>query len=317
MTLDDFTPEQLNELREKFQALPKIEERLAFWKDTFRVRFSLFTELSHYNKLTSSQEQLLNKFYINPFPGEAEKLNLLILEEIKELDKIRPNPLLIDYDAIKTALDEKLSTSKRPIPLLEKELESVNEEVSKWEEQEPASFFEFDKAKRNNAKSAWMIGYNDSYLHGKEFELETITNNAVYIAQYHNGYYTGELKYYIQEKIKNPTIKKVSAANKETSLRQQLLLLRFTGLLDNINDWKGKDKSKFLSILLNRNEKNIETALATLYYDKAKSETWTPTNLKFLIDKLAEIGLSNKAEELKIRLIKLEKEIEEAKNRKD
>jgi Ni,Fe-hydrogenase III component G len=313
-----FTPEQLNELKNEFDTLTTVEERLNFWKNRIGFRYSLWSELDHYGNTEKVIEQRLDQFYIKPtshatYKEETEELNRLILIEVKETDIIRSKKKLTSFDDLKTKLDEKISKSVRPIHILEDEKKSLEVLIESYRQEESNEMFDMVVYNRNQAKKAWVKGFDNYYYYGEEPDYSRITSETVYLTSFYNGCEIAKYKEYIENRIKNPSIKKVSASNKETTLKQQLLMLHVTGMLEFFHDWKQKDREQFLAVLLNKSQQNIKQAFTRLHSHKPEDEVWTITNLEFLVDQLSKIDkdeINNKVKKLKLELNELKNQID-------
>ena len=94
----------------------------------------------------------------------------------------------------------------------------------------------------------------------------------------------------------------------ETTMPQQLVLLKHLGMLDKILELKisKKNKAKLLSILLNRSADNIEGKLTNIRFDN-DPELSTESNYKFLKESFEKLHLKKEAEQMDLILDKIYK----------
>lgn len=106
----------------------------------------------------------------------------------------------------------------------------------------------------------------------------------------------------LKEEIK--ALKDKVFRKKETTTKQQLLILYYTGLLDKIPLEDNTQKGVLLGLLLNRCDENFRQFLSSINLGPKDSEMKTPSNLKFVLTHFQSIGLieaANKVrEDLKI-----------------
>lgn len=310
MTPKSYTTEQMSTLEKEFDSLTTVEERLDFWREKLRFRYTLWSDLEYWGKSYAFFEQRLDHFYIRhssraTVREETERLNLLMLDEVKEMDLISAKKKLLDFDELKARIDEKISEAVRPIPILENELKLINELIGENRQEEKNPYLNIEIIKRNEIKKAWLRGFDEYYYNGKEPDYQRTTSETVFLVGVHNGNTIAKYMEHLESRLKNPSIKKVSASKKETSLKQQLLMLRHTGMLQYFDGWQQKDKEYFLATLLNRSPQTIKEAFIDLYRDRLGNEIWTENNLSFLINHFSKIGLSKETAELKQDLEKL------------
>lgn len=99
-----------------------------------------------------------------------------------------------------------------------------------------------------------------------------------------------------------------TARKDQTTLRQQLLLLHHTGMLDTLNELKmsREKKAKFLSVLLNGSFDNIRDYLTEI--NKKDSKLKSVTNYTVLVNTFKESGLKAIEEKADIILDQLKKQ---------
>jgi hypothetical protein len=99
-----------------------------------------------------------------------------------------------------------------------------------------------------------------------------------------------------------------TARKDQTTLRQQLLLLHHTGMLDTLNDLKmsREKKAKLLSVLLNGSFDNIRDYLTEV--NKRDSQLKTVTNYNVIVKTFKESGLKALEEKTDIILDQLKKQ---------
>jgi len=97
--------------------------------------------------------------------------------------------------------------------------------------------------------------------------------------------------YEIEQRLKKLE-DKVFGSKKESTTNQQMLLLKFTGLLDKISqlETSNENKYKLLGRMLNRDKDSIKKAY--LEISGNKEDILTPANLQFVIDTLENNGLN-------------------------
>jgi hypothetical protein len=108
------------------------------------------------------------------------------------------------------------------------------------------------------------------------------------------------------ERLENKVFK---GKEKPTTLAQQILLLKKTGMLDAIanSGKKIKDGALFLSILLNADLSNIKTYLRIVPEDD--NELLTPANCQKIYDTFDKSGFEKQKNEFEELVIKLKKEV--------
>lgn len=101
--------------------------------------------------------------------------------------------------------------------------------------------------------------------------------------------------YEIEERLKKLE-DKVFGSKKLSTTNQQMLLLKFSGLLDKITQLEtvNENKYKLLSKILNRDKDSIKEAYRQISGND--EDILTPANLQFVIDTFENYGLSQLAE---------------------
>lgn len=110
----------------------------------------------------------------------------------------------------------------------------------------------------------------------------------------------------IFKKLMNESKSNKRKSEKETTMKQQLLILHYLGIIDSMNLSETTKKAKLLSVLLNRSEQNIRTELT--YIDARKiedSEMKTIENLNAILPVFEEVGLNEIVETIKADLGRL------------
>jgi hypothetical protein len=102
----------------------------------------------------------------------------------------------------------------------------------------------------------------------------------------------------LQKRIKEleNEVKKRKSKEKETSEKQQLLILHYLGFIDKI-DLTTIKKAELLSSLLNKNNQNIRNDL-TYINGKGKENIFTEDNIKFVYELFKKVGLSDIAKKI-------------------
>jgi hypothetical protein len=89
--------------------------------------------------------------------------------------------------------------------------------------------------------------------------------------------------------------RKAGKKSEETPTKQQILLLHYLGIIDNI-DLDNKRKSLLLSKLLNRNNQNVRDYLTYVDTKIDYSDIKTKNNLEAVRKIFEEVGLTNEME---------------------
>lgn len=95
--------------------------------------------------------------------------------------------------------------------------------------------------------------------------------------------------------------------SKETTHKQQILILHYMGILDKYK-LSGVKKGILFSKLINKNDKNTEDYIRNVVAGVNQNNLKTEENLEFVYNLFEESGLLNEAAEVKMDLFKLKKE---------
>lgn len=292
MPLSKFSQHELEKLKKEFNALITINEKYQFWQEKLKFPYYLSHTLDH--------AKMIDFFFQGKTSEEREALNNLIIEEVT----LKKAFVIYNCEKMKVDLLSRLNNVISPLAVLEEELTKI---ISAIDSQKI-------KAKRSNTSNHeeyiratfFMKGYKDFYLRGKEFDLSIhnpITPNLISLV---NGFEIGMYRIYLENKIKNPTTKKFSEEHSETTLKEQILILYFLGILDQLETTNYKNQYHLISKLVNRSQTKVKYAL-TYFERNSEHNPMTIPNLERVIDLLEKTGYVSAADKAKARL-NMEKE---------
>ena len=146
----------------------------------------------------------------------------------------------------------------------------------------------------------FLNGYQQFYFKGKEIDLTEQNPSTPFLISQVNGNEIAKYQIFIENKIKNPSSKKITE-HSETSLKQQILILHYLGILENLETSTNKNKIHLISKLLNRSESKVKTFLTYLGHN-SEHNAITPDNLEYVINLFEKTGYKIPAEKAKTSL---------------
>jgi hypothetical protein len=309
MPFTKFPPEQLATLKAEFDQLPTIEAKFNFWPTKLNYEYS---EVGVKLPLDSVKD-----FLISPqTPEEAETLNLLIIEEVKYITgrfaKLTREKVF-EFEKEKEVLDTKLKGALNPLPILKKEIDWVQAEVTKYEAPvsiDGNSFLNKDWIWKSQTDSFWLNGYEEYNIRGIAPDLTNNHYSAPCLLARNNGFEVAQYREYVEKKIWEVSQKRTSTAQEETPVKRQLLLLYYTGYIRQLEESvkSDKERNKLLALLLNRSEQNVKKIVTYINHPANLFDIKTKENLLFVLERLEKAGLTKEAEKVKIELNTLKQE---------
>lgn len=281
--LEQLGEEQKIVLKLQFDSLSSIPLKTEFWLNNFQKPYFL-------NYIYDFK--VIKDFYIYPkLPEEFEELNLICLEEmsIYGLGKFKVLRLNTEIENFQLSLLK----AKNKKYLVDKELERVS--LIKSENENSKNPLDAE------IKNFWLHGYNEAYINSSKSHLSKTQPSPKLLAALNNGFIIGEYQKYIEGILDDIRTNRDTFTKEKTSLRQQILILESTGLLDHIeNTFKTqsekrelikKDLILFLSVLLNASEQSIKEVLTDLPKKAHLYNVKTLQNYDYLIELFETVGL--------------------------
>ncbi len=107
-----------------------------------------------------------------------------------------------------------------------------------------------------------------------------------------------EAKSELRAELQKETDEKTSSKKEETTIKQQLLILHYMGILKNI-DLPNTKKAKLLSTLLNKTEQDIREVLTYIEGKKEESKKIkSKDNLEFVKKHFEKLGMNEAIEKI-------------------
>jgi hypothetical protein len=297
MPLKKFSPEQLNKLKTEFDSLYSIPEKFAFWESKFRIKYAF---VGNVYSLADFADFLI----VPKTSQEIEEFNYLIFEHALSLELVRPKKKILHYEDLINLINIRLKEMKEPLVLFKYKLNNIDDLVLKYNEfvNNNHNMSEFEVFERT---SFWLHGFNEFYQKGNEIELTKRTYNYKNLIALHNGCETAKFKLYIERNIELLENKQTPRFQNELSLKRQLLILEYSGMLKPLDKLLIKNKEKILSLLLNKSENSIKIELTKLQKQSPAYGIKTKENLQFLFDLFEQTGLNEDLQSIKNELDKL------------
>ncbi|WP_423148038.1 hypothetical protein [Rubrolithibacter danxiaensis] len=289
MTLSKFTELELLELKKEFKGLTSVRDKYKFWQEKLNFPYYFTYTLNH--------SDIFDFYFEGKTPEEIEILNELILEEVRLKGTLK----IVDSEKLESDLLTKLSEAVKPFPLLEEELKRVKSIVEKQEQK--AAKTNILNAEEYSQSNFFLNGYREYYLKGKEVSLSTQNYSTPNLISLINGCEIAKYQTFIEGKIKNPVGKSLANEHAETSLKQQILILHYLGLLESFETSTNKNKSHIISKLLNRSETKVKAALTYLGHNSDHNPI-TVSNLEIVVRLLEKTGFENAVAKAKNDLTK-------------
>ena len=288
--------ERLN-LKAEFDALNSMSEKAEFWLDKFQKPYYSYS-IYEYKEIRD--------FYIHPkTEQEKEEINLICLNEI-ECYGLGRNPILRLNTEIEK-FEKSILKAKNKKFIIEKELERIlNIKIKNQQLTKPLE---------NESKSFWLLGYEESYVNQGFSHLSNSYPSPKLVVQLNNGFVIGEYQKFLESKLKDLSESQDTFTKEKTTLKQQILILEFTGLLAHIeNIFKTqsakkevikKDLIHFLSVLFNVSEQSLKETLTDLPKKANLYDIRTSKNYDCLIELFETVGLKELSKTVQNEKVKI------------
>lgn len=260
----------------KFSKLKSIHSKLKFWEDELKIPYYFFHQLEH----MSIQDVLIDCHN----EDEIETLNTLMLAQFEEKDERKAIPILFNLYKMKDSFKEEASKARNLTLLKNIELGNIEEKLEK--------FISSQTSIVQNVKEFCSASYYGFIHDNTAPDYSSRVFELPHLVALENGYRLAQYYIYVESF-------KADSFNAGLELKDKILLLKYLGLLDQIDkieDLSMNMKGRLLSSLLEENQSNIEKAYRSIYIQDKHSEKNIARVVSFL-DSLKLHELANKLRE--------------------
>lgn len=292
MPLTKFSECELQDLKKEFKSLKSAKEKYSFWQEKLNYPYYFTYTLSH--------SDIVDFYFEGSTPEEIELLNEIIIEEVRRKGTLK----IYDTEKMEAEFLVKLQDIVKPLPFIEEELIKTISLIKSQEQNSTRG--NLQNVEEYSKAHFFILGYQAYYLKGKEVDLSQHNLSTPNLISLINGSEIAKYRLFLEGKIKNPTSKKFSEEHSETSLKEQILILHFLGILKTLETSNNKNKYHLISKLLNRSESKIKSAI-TYFERNSEYNPVTVPNLERVIKLFEKTGYSIGSENAK-RVLNKEKE---------
>lgn len=300
---------QKQELLQKFKALQTLEEKLSFWQEELKqeyIKFLLYMDgTDNLPKELDAFYSTLLEFRIYPKPSEYKAYNLSMLERYNLVfGMLRPKKKLLSLKKLIKDFEKRsgevLYNRKE---FLEKELEEVKLQIEARSKATSSDSYD-------NSPEFFKYTFQELYHEGKQVDYSKDFYDILNLIAIHEASVYADYIDYLQEELTRAG-KNTSKRAKEISLNQQLLLLDYLGIMEQLTHPDTSKRAEFISLLLNKSYQNVRTTityyrnLKTSKIDKEKEAI--RKDLQEVERLLQEQGLDEAAKKVKADIEKLSK----------
>lgn len=252
----------------RFNSLESVHEKFDFWRNEIGqpyIMFLIATEES--DKTSQKDKEYYNhflEFRIHPKPEEYKAYNLKLIEIYNGHIALffhwkMPNTLHTMIIAFEKRTVDNIYGRKE---FIEREIEKIRPEINARSKESSDRLYKSHQLFKDTFKACYYEGEEVNYSEECHsiFDLIAISDASMY-ADYMD---------FLAEELSKAN-KKTLYKSQEVNLRQQLLLLDYLGVMEQLTHPDIKERINIISLLTNRNILNVRTHL--IDYDSLKYST--------------------------------------------
>jgi len=267
-----------NQLIKNFNSQKTVLEKLQFWND--KLKMSYIEYLYNHNDYKN-----LRKFEIGKEPGEWKEINEWILNNYSAyLEEKNLKNDLLNIKKLTSEFNKKSSLIKDKSVLIQSEMAEIDNSFK-------------DIFSKFNADYQCFENYYEYQLKPDYAKIEPHLITVIQIA---NGQTLAEYKLHLKNLLRK-YVKPVENDHilNSLNLTQIALLLKYSGILNGMNEAKAIEKARLLSSMLNIGEKGIYNEILSVDLKKNKSVYNFETIISYLTEKQIKFPLKYLEHQLK------------------
>lgn len=296
-------------LLETFEGLKSVKDKLNFWNKEFKISYAFFAlvgdQFGDFQRPTSAIQTELFDFRIIPLQNEFKEYNILILQEYRNyvLSISSRRKSIWDLAELIEAFESRYKTAANKKPCINQAVVELDKLIKECEK--------IGNKQIGTAEEWFNSVFNSVYLNNEDYDLSRSFYDILVLVTIHNAQTFARYRKFLDDKLDSLSSKAITKATKQTefSIRKQLQILHYFGVLELIEQHSNVKKADFLAPLLSKSSQNIRAE-----FSKTKGLTTSILNperkeikreLEHLFELFTEFGIKSASKKVKADIEKL------------